>query len=125
MYTVHVLFFQVTKDAEEDGSKRRRRGSSIASALKFKMFGGTDSIDEEPEPSCCSDCMHSCYDSLKSVVWPKLQPFVVFTISPVGKFGTFYSYVGCLMAFFSFFTITYQVDCTCTCIITCTCICVI
>ena len=110
---------QVNKNEEDDsGNKRRRRGSSLASALKFKMFGTTteeEEIEEEPEPSCLTECWHHCAEEMATVVWPKLRPLFVFTISPVGKFGTLFSYVGCLLAYFSFFTISYQVTTVCVC----------
>lgn len=44
------------------------------------------------------------------VFWPRIRPLLVFTVSPIGVFSTLYTYTGHLMAYFSFFIISYQVQ---------------
>ena len=110
MYT--CMYMQVNKeeDKDDEGGKKVKRTLSTGEAL------GTDQnsdiqldSDEEQRPTLLQECLEYCRTEMKETIWPALKPFLTFTISPVGKFGVLYSYVGCLLAYFSAFTISYQV----------------
>lgn len=64
--------------------------------------------DVEPTPQRPS-CLTSCGVCCKERVWLHLKKFLTFTIPSGGVFGTIVHLLGCLLAFFSFFTISYQV----------------
>ena len=71
--------------------------------------GEKDKVEHVQCWSDFQDCVQCCCRKLRERVWPAIRLAVTFTISPVGKFGMFYSYTGCLLAYFSAFTISYQV----------------
>lgn len=114
---------QVNKDAGEEKDKATTTTAEVESSEV-----NTEEEEEEEEhtgSSHCQDCLLHCKAEFTERVWPAIKPLLTFTISPVGKFGMAYSYTGCLLAFFSAFTISYQVNqkyiVQCTCIITHNC----
>ena len=62
----------------------------------------------EPEPAR-PGCGKVCGDWCKTKVWPPLKKALTFTIKKDGVLGTALHLLGCLMAFLSAFTISYQV----------------
>lgn len=62
--------------------------------------------DEPPRPSP----LHQAITRFQEEVWPKISFLFTFTINRDGRVGTFLRVFGCIMAFLSCFTITYQVS---------------
>ena len=50
-----------------------------------------------------------CGQWMKTKVWPPLKKLLTFTVKKEGVLGTMLHLLGCLMAYLSAFTITYQV----------------
>jgi len=68
--------------------------------------------DEEPtkeSPTRVPTCITVCWMRFILHVWPTLRKALTFTVSKEGVFGNVLNLLGCLMAYFSAFTISYQV----------------
>lgn len=100
---------QVTKEDEKDDSNKTKDRSGSIFARADPGTDSDDDHDNEEHPSGCQEFINYVKKEAKEIIWPAMKPALTFTISPVGKFGTLYSYVGCLLAYFSAFTISYQV----------------
>ena len=61
-------------------------------------------IEAAPVPS-----RFECGQWMKTKVWPPLKKMLTFTVMKEGVLGTALHLLGCLMAYLSAFTITYQV----------------
>ena len=54
-------------------------------------------------------CLTTCWMKFLQSVWPTLRWCLTFTIPNKGIFGTVFQLLGCLLAYLSAFTISYQV----------------
>ena len=79
-------------------------GHHIYYLLSVLMYSG-----EPSSRTRVPTCFTTCWMKFLQSVWPTLRWCLTFTIPNKGIFGTVFQLLGCLLAYLSAFTISYQV----------------
>ena len=96
----------IDKKEEEGGKKEEEEPKEKKEEVVVVEEMEIEEPDELPRPSP----LHQAITRFREEVWPKTSFLFTFTINRDGRVGTFLRVFGCIMAFLSCFTITYQVS---------------
>ena len=91
----------VDNNESEGGKKEEEKEEEMVVVEEMEV----EEPDEPPRPSL----LDRAITKFQEEVWPKIRFLFTFKIDRDGRVGIFLRVFGCIMAFLSCFTITYQV----------------
>ena len=94
---------------EGDGSGKEEKKKEEKKKEEAEVVVVEEMEIEEPEEPPRPSVLKRALEAFREKVWPKISWMFLFKIDRDGHVGTFLRVFGCIMAFLSCFTITYQV----------------